>query len=385
MPDIRFNCRSCGQHLIVDANGAGLAIKCPTCESDIVIPEPISQQVSEPISAHITTKDCLEQSTEERETVTPVTRGITSPTQSKTKISIARRAIQLAALIVMAIAGVSIWDLYSGRLTRSDLTSGSVTRLVDRVVKDSYISPISYENEISNVLSQRRLNDITSRTVFQQFANGSYGLVDILAIIAKQLDASNTNSASIASILSQRTVSDISTDSAVQQTANGSFRCVELLALIARECDRRNAYSDEIQSVLRQMNLTDISSKSAYQQIANGTYRMAEMLAIACKAADRKDRYGTKIPKVLSQMNISDISSRTAPQQAVNGLFTAASLMALFANLMDRDGVHSAEISKEPSQININDISSETAYQQMANAYYGLIHLAACTARELNP
>jgi DNA-directed RNA polymerase subunit RPC12/RpoP len=38
MADIFFKCEDCGQPLVVDDAGAGLAINCPDCKADIVIP-----------------------------------------------------------------------------------------------------------------------------------------------------------------------------------------------------------------------------------------------------------------------------------------------------------------------------------------------------------
>jgi tetratricopeptide (TPR) repeat protein len=36
--DIRFNCPRCGQHLIVEQRGAGMAVNCPNCNEQIEIP-----------------------------------------------------------------------------------------------------------------------------------------------------------------------------------------------------------------------------------------------------------------------------------------------------------------------------------------------------------
>lgn len=36
--DLRFNCPRCGQHLIVEQRGAGMAVNCPNCNEQIEIP-----------------------------------------------------------------------------------------------------------------------------------------------------------------------------------------------------------------------------------------------------------------------------------------------------------------------------------------------------------
>lgn len=38
MSDIKFNCPQCGQHLAVDATGAGTPVACPKCGQAIVVP-----------------------------------------------------------------------------------------------------------------------------------------------------------------------------------------------------------------------------------------------------------------------------------------------------------------------------------------------------------
>ena len=39
MNDIKFNCPQCGQHLAVDATGAGLTVTCPKCGTSILVPQ----------------------------------------------------------------------------------------------------------------------------------------------------------------------------------------------------------------------------------------------------------------------------------------------------------------------------------------------------------
>ena len=39
MIDINFDCPHCGKHLVVDADGVGLAVPCPTCGGAVTIPD----------------------------------------------------------------------------------------------------------------------------------------------------------------------------------------------------------------------------------------------------------------------------------------------------------------------------------------------------------
>lgn len=37
--DISFNCDKCGQHIVIDAAGAGMTVQCPKCQADVVVPQ----------------------------------------------------------------------------------------------------------------------------------------------------------------------------------------------------------------------------------------------------------------------------------------------------------------------------------------------------------
>ena len=36
--DIKFNCTSCGTHIVIDEAGAGLAVQCPRCDQALTVP-----------------------------------------------------------------------------------------------------------------------------------------------------------------------------------------------------------------------------------------------------------------------------------------------------------------------------------------------------------
>jgi hypothetical protein len=47
MNDIKFNCPQCGQHLAVDATGAGTSVACPQCGTSILVPQ-LARQTASP-------------------------------------------------------------------------------------------------------------------------------------------------------------------------------------------------------------------------------------------------------------------------------------------------------------------------------------------------
>ena len=48
MSDIKFNCPQCGQHIAVDATGAGMTVACPQCSLAILVPQPEQLAGQEP-------------------------------------------------------------------------------------------------------------------------------------------------------------------------------------------------------------------------------------------------------------------------------------------------------------------------------------------------
>ena len=36
--DIAFNCDKCGQHIVIDAAGAGMNVPCPSCNENLIVP-----------------------------------------------------------------------------------------------------------------------------------------------------------------------------------------------------------------------------------------------------------------------------------------------------------------------------------------------------------
>ncbi len=65
--------------------------------------------------------------------------------------------------------------------------------------------------------------------------NGAYRMVEMLAIIAYELDSFGTYSSMIRDVLDDYDSGNRSASSAPQQLVNGLYRCVELLAVIATE------------------------------------------------------------------------------------------------------------------------------------------------------
>lgn len=132
----------------------------------------------------------------------------------------------------------------------------------------------------SDVIDTLYDNNDNCSSASQQAANGSYRAVELLNIIAKQLDKKGKYTGTIATIILDWYNNDSSSTSAVQQEVNGLYTCVKLLNVIALEKDLIGKYSTQIDSVMDSFADVNSSCSSAPQQVANGSYRMTEMLGI---------------------------------------------------------------------------------------------------------
>ena len=108
----------------------------------------------------------------------------------------------------------------------------------------------------------------------------------VLLVVPVHVFAGTSYSSEISSVMTSFTLNNISCKSAVQQAVNGNYRTVEMLEIIAKELDTKGTYSSSISSVMTSFTLNNISCKSAPQQEVNGTYRTVEMLEIIAKELD---------------------------------------------------------------------------------------------------
>ena len=116
-------------------------------------------------------------------------------------------------------------------------------------------------------------------------------MVEMLEIIAKELDTNGKYTSDISSIMSSYRLNNYSCSGAPQQVANGTYRTVELLEIIAKEVDAKGKYTSDISSVMSSYRLNNYSCDSAVQQAVNGTYRTVELLEIIAKCfADNAGR-----------------------------------------------------------------------------------------------
>ena len=94
-----------------------------------------------------------------------------------------------------------------------------------------------YTQKVSDVLEERRHQNVMSDTVHQQIVNGTYRTVDMLAIVAAELDRDEQYKSKIADVLEARRHQNVMSDTVYQQAVNGTYRTVDMLAILANILD----------------------------------------------------------------------------------------------------------------------------------------------------
>lgn len=222
-----------------------------------------------------------------------------------------------------------------------------------------------YSSDISSIMSNFVLNNYSCKSAIQQQVNGTYRTVEMLEVIAHELDYSNNYDKDISSIMSTFALNDYSCKSAEQQAVNGYYRSVELLEIIARETG--TADDSDISSVMSTFALNDYSCKSAPQQQVNGSYRCVEMLEIIARALDTNGKNDSDITSVMSSFSLNNYSCESAPQQEVNGLYRSVEMLEIIAGICDDKGKYESDISSVMSDFVLNNYSCEGNSDQAVN------------------
>ena len=101
----------------------------------------------------------------------------------------------------------------------------------------NFVYAETYGSQIDSVMDDRRHYDVMADNVYQQISNGGYRTVDMLAIIARELDGAGSYGSQIDSVMDDRRHYDVMANNVYQQISNGRYRTVDMLAVIAHEKD----------------------------------------------------------------------------------------------------------------------------------------------------
>ena len=93
-----------------------------------------------------------------------------------------------------------------------------------------------YSDAISSVMSTFRRQDSSASNINHQILNGRYRTVQMLEIIAYELDSKGVYSDAISSVMSTFRRQDSSASNINHQILNGCYRTVQMLEIVAYEC-----------------------------------------------------------------------------------------------------------------------------------------------------
>ena len=116
--------------------------------------------------------------------------------------------------------------------------AGTLALLIGVALTGSAGAGGAYSSVIKNILSDYEENNDRCESAPQQSVNGAYRSVELLGVIAYELDSSGAYSPVIKNILSDYEENNDRCESAPQQSVNGAYRSVELLGVVAMLLDR---------------------------------------------------------------------------------------------------------------------------------------------------
>ena len=229
-----------------------------------------------------------------------------------------------------------------------------------------------YSSEISRVMSNFSHRDTMADNILQQHVNGSYRMVELLSIMAKEKGCSSSD---ISSIMSNFSHNDTMSDNVNQQLANGVYRTVELLNLIAL---RLGCSSSEVSSIMSNFRHRDTMSDNVLQQQVNGFYRTVELLnlialKLGCSSSD--------VRSIMSNFSHRDTMADNVLQQQVNGAYRTVELLNLIAQ---RVGCRSSDVSSVMSTFRHRDTMADNINHQKLNGLYRSVELLALITKALD-
>ena len=237
------------------------------------------------------------------------------------------------------------------------------------------------QEEVNSILAYMNNLDTYCETVAQKSQNGADTTYDMVKLIALGL---GVDSYMLDNIQVSKDDYNYSIDNAVQKQANSTYRTVELLALIAYEMDKSGEYSSQISAVESRLYSQEDLCTTPTQQVVNGEYRMVEMLELMALIADSKGEYSGQIQAIMDEMKTVDDASTSAPQQSVNGAYRTVDMVLLLAEILDYDQQFDGRGQEIADMLDYQDGLCESTAQQNANGTYRTTEAFGLLAEVLN-
>lgn len=384
----KFPCPSCHEKLEALFGHIGLPVECPHCSRLILIPDPAQPAAPPPEIRREPPPPSVDP---------PAAVPFAVADRPTADVPSGNSSTVITAVVCFLVLAIGFaWFLEKkGSSTGSgyDANSSVADRDVDFKSKQNYYS------EIKLIREAFQTGDTAAKNAPQQWANAGYRLGDSLSVMARQLDEDGSSVQYIESLISYRNSIDNTTKTTFQQTANGIYRCVEFLVISVNEAN--NQISDYSQ---RNSNRTDIilieakikvaasmasgEDQTADEQIAQGTERMAELITVLARIIDTaKDDTAAISLYEADAKSGADGDSPTNYQKSVRSLYASCRLMSLIIKRLEgqNDSTTNAYVDAELDALNSGNQSAESVLQQIALGLNTLTRLTMAASQALNP
>ena len=245
----------------------------------------------------------------------------------------------------------------------------------------------AYMDAIESVMDTLKQNDASASNINHQIVNGRYRTVQMLEIIAYELDTTGVYGDAIESVMDNLRRNDASASNVNHQILNGAYRTVQLLEVIAYELDTKGIYGDYIESVMDTLRKNDSSASNINHQILNGTYRTVQMLEVIAYELDTNGVFADYISDVMDTLRKNDSSASNINQQIVNGAYRTVQMLEIIAYELNTGGndVFSDAISSVMDNFRENDSSASNINHQHLNGVYRTVQMLEVIAYESIP
>lgn len=244
-----------------------------------------------------------------------------------------------------------------------------------------------YMDAIESVMDTLKQNDSSAANINHQILNGRYRTVQMLEIIAYELDTTGQYADAIENVMNTLKKNDSSASNINHQILNGAYRTVQMLEIIAYELDETGKYGDFIENVMDTLIKNDSSASNINHQILNGTYRTVQMLEVIAYELDKSGAFSDYISDVMDTLRKNDSSASNINQQIVNGTYRTVQMLEIIAYELNTSGndAFSDAINSVMDTFKSNDSSASNINHQHLNGTYRTVQMLEVIAYECIP
>lgn len=214
-----------------------------------------------------------------------------------------------------------------------------------------------YINTLTSLYDAFQQDDVLCKTEEDEVANGCYYIARLLAILAQEMDSSDTDS--IDEVLESIEAEKATTTDAMEAASKYIYNSVELLSMVAKNLDTRGSYKSYIETILSDLKRNDAKYSNGELKLANSSYRLFDMMTVI--AVER----GVET-SLISAVDDALPNSSYAPAATAGALYCNVDLCYYIVKSGDVAGLFSSSIdSVLMNRDKLNNVCSSTVQQQI--------------------